>query len=137
MSVVLLVVAPFAHAADTSDKTGSNPVNFQQEFRVYNEYSWLNTKGDGDQNLTTLEYRTPFLDGKWQWRPRTKFNSLTADINDDGSDDIDETGLGDWDMRFLTVPFLDMPNRRAFAVGLEVFIDTASEDELGYKIVGW
>ena len=34
-------------------------------------------------------------------------------------------------MRFLTVPILDMANKRALAFGLEMFFDTASEDVLG------
>jgi len=122
----------FAQAQSAAnDKTGTNPVNFTRDFRIYNEYSWLNTKGDGNQNLTTAEFRTPFLDGKWQWRVRTRFNDLTADLNDDGVDDVDESGLGDTDMRFVTVPYLDMANKQAVAGGLEVFFDTASEDALG------
>lgn len=129
--LAVLWMATTVQAMDETDKTGTNPVNFQREIRLYSEYTWLNTSGDGNQNLTTLEYRTPFLDGKWQWRLRAKYNSLSADINNDGSDDIDESGMGDWDMRFLTVPILDMKNKRAFAVGLEVFFDTASEDALG------
>lgn len=116
---------------DGADKTGTNPVNFQRDLRAYNEFSWLNTEGDGDQNLTTVEFRTPFAKGKWQWRVRARYNSITADVNDDGRDDIDESGVGDIDMRFLTVPILDMANRQAFAFGLEVFLDTASEDALG------
>ncbi len=117
--------------AQKGDKTGTNPVDFQREFRINNEYIWLNTAGDGSQHVTTAEFKTPILDGKWQLRVKTRFNSLTADINDDGTDDIDESGMGDTDIRFLTVPFLDMANRRAFAYGLEVFFDTASEDVLG------
>jgi len=111
----------------SADKTGTNPINFQREIRAYNEYLWLNTAGDGSQNLTTAEFKTPFLDGKWQWRIRSRYNA----VNDDGIDDIDESGVGDTDMRFLTVPYVDMPNKQAFAVGLELFLDTASEDALG------
>ena len=113
MAVVFLAVALFsqvalaqeaedAKAAAKADKTGTNPINFQNEFRLYNEYSWLNTAGDGNQNLTTLEFRTPFLDGKWQWRVRARYNAIKADINNDGIDEIDESGFGDMDMRFLT-----------------------------------
>lgn len=116
-------------ATSKKDKTGTNPVNFQRDLRIYNEYSWLNTEGDGSQNLTTLEFRTPFAGGKWQWRVRARYNSIEADLNDDGNDDIDESGLGDTDMRFLTVPYLKGLN--AFAGALEVFFDTASEDALG------
>ena len=114
---------------DAQDKTGTNPINFQRETRLYNEHSWLNTEGDGYQNLTTFEFRTPFANGKWQFRLRARYNILTADFNDDGVDDVDESGLGDMDVRFLTVPYLKGTN--AIALGLEAFFDTASEDTLG------
>jgi hypothetical protein len=129
---VMLSSACFAQEeSQKKDQTGTNPINFSKDFRVYNEYSWLNTEGDGSQNLTTLEYRTPFLDGKWQWRVRARYNSLSADFNNDGIDDVDESGFGDVDMRFLTVPYLNKANKTAIAGGLEVFLDTASEDALG------
>jgi len=111
------------------DKTGTNPINFQRESRLYNEYTWLNTEGDGDQNVTTFEFRTPFANGKWQFRTRIPYNMLTADFNDDGVDDVDESGLGDMNVRFITVPYLKGMN--AIALGLEAFFDTASEDTLG------
>jgi len=117
-------------AKDTSDKSGTNPINFQRDLRIYNEYLWLNTAGDGTQNLTTLEFRTPFAGGKWQFRTRVPFiTSLRADVNGDGIDDIDDSGLGDINFRLLTVPYFEGANALAFA--LEVFVDTASEDSLG------
>ena len=67
---ILLIGLPLQAFADEKDKTGTNPVNFQYEIRIYNEYSWLNTAGDGHQNVTTLEFRTPFSDGKFQYRMR-------------------------------------------------------------------
>ena len=117
--------------SDTNDKTGTNPINFQRDLRFYNEYSWLNVPGDGDQNVSTLEFRTPFAGGKWQWRVRARYNSLSADFNDDGIDEIDESGLGDIDMRFLTILSLNPETKTAWAAGLEVFLNTASEDALG------
>jgi len=120
-----------AQAAMKADKTGTNPINFQNELRVYNEFSWLNTAGDGEQNVTTLEGRTPLLDGKLQFRARARYSWIKADLDDDGSDDIDESGFGDVDFRLLSVPVLDVANKRALAVGLEVFLDTAEEDVLG------
>ena len=135
IAFVTLASAFSLSAAETTDqsadKTGTNPINFQRDIRLYNEYSWLNTSGDGNQNLTTVEFKTPFLDGKWQWRVRSQYNAKTADLNDDGRDEIDESGVGDTDMRFLTVPYIDMPNKQAFAIGLELFLNTASEDALG------
>jgi len=122
-----------SHAADAAqaDKTGTNPVDFTRDLRLSNEYSWLEAPGGGSQNLTTVDFRMPMLDGKWQFRARTRFNTVTADLNDDGIDELDDSGMGDSDLRFLTVPVLDMANRQAFSVGLEVFLDTASEDVLG------
>ena len=134
VSLLIIGMAPMGVQAEDDakkDKTGTNPVNFQREIRFYNEYTALNTAGDGEQNVATVEFRTPFADGKWQFRLRARHSSITADVNDDGIDDIDESGMGDTDFRLLTVPVLDMPNRRALAFGLEVFLDTASEDVLG------
>lgn len=133
MTVVLLSMGVQAQEAENAqaDKTGTNPINFQNELRLYNEYSWFNTDGDSNQNLTTLEFRTPFLDGKWQWRVRARYNAVQVDANDDGNDEIDESGFGDMDMRFLTVPYLNMAKKMAVATGLEFFLDTASEDALG------
>jgi len=121
-----------AAAKDTSDKSGTNPINFQRDLRFYNEYLWLNEDnvGDGNQNVFTMEYRQPFFKGKWQFRLRAPFTtSLQADVNGDGIDDIDDSGLGDINFRFLTVPYFQGANAVAFA--LEVFVDTASEDSLG------
>ena len=129
--LVALVVFTTNGVAQEEDKTGTNPIKFTRDIRFYNEYSWLNTEGDGTQNLTTVEFRTPFPGGKWQWRVRARFNSITADLNDDGIDDIDESGIGDADMRFLTVFNLNQTKKTAWAGGLEVFFDTASEDALG------
>jgi len=120
-----------AEAAVTNkgDKSGTNPINFQRDARIYNEYLWLNTDGDGSQNLTTFEFRTPFAGGKWQFRARLPYSMLNADLNGDGMDDIDDSGLGDVNFRLMTVPWMKGAN--AFAVALEVFVDTASEDSLG------
>ena len=132
---MLTLALPQVQAQEQSqqqDKTGTNPVNFQRDIWIYNEYSWLNSKGDGNQNLTTIEFRSPFAGGKWQFRTRVRAsNSINADLNNDGSDDIDQSGLGDIDMRFLTVPYMNMAKREAVAVGLEVFLDTASDATLG------
>jgi len=114
-----------------ADKTGTNPINFSNDLRFYNEFSWLNTEGDGQQNQTTVEFRTPFADGKWQFRVRARYTAIEADFNNDGIDDVDEWGFGDIDMRFITVPYIDMAKKQAIATGLEIFLDTASEDSLG------
>ena len=113
------------------DKTGTNPMNFTFDARLYNEYQWLNTAGDGGQNITTFEFRAPFADGKWQFRSKLRAVDLKADFNDDGTDDVDEFGFGDIDLRFMTIPYLNPKKRQAVALGVEFFLNTASEDALG------
>jgi hypothetical protein len=113
------------------DKTGTNPMNFTFDARLYNEYRWLNTDGGGGQNVTTFEFKAPFAKGKWQFRGKIRGVGLNADFDDDGIDDVDEYGFGDTDLRFMTIPYLSMEKKMAVAVGVEAFIDTASEDALG------
>lgn len=113
------------------DKTGTNPINFTNDARLYNEYRWLNTEGDGSQNLVTAEYRMPFASGKWQLRAKVRRVDLKADFNNDGFDNVDEGGMGDTDIRFMTVPYLSMEKKMGVAVGVEFFLDTASNDSLG------
>jgi hypothetical protein len=113
------------------DKTGTNPMNFTFDARLYNEYRWLNTDGDGSQNLVTAEFRAPFAGGKWQVRAKVRRNDLKADFNNDGFNDVNEGGFGDTDIRVMTIPYLNMQRKLAVAVGVEAFIDTASEDALG------
>lgn len=120
-----------AKAAMKGDKSGTNPINFTNDMRLYNEFLWLNTEGDGEQNITTFEFRTPFADGKWQFRSRARYASIEADINGDGIDELNDNGFGDFDFRFLTVPILEMKKKFALAVGFETFLPTATEDSLG------
>ncbi len=131
ISPVLLFSSNVFAGEKAKDNTGTNPINFANDVRIYNEYSWLNTDGDSNQNLTTAEMRTSFLGGKWQFRARARFNALEADLNNDGSNDVDESGMGDVDIRFLTVPYLNKEDKNAIAFGLEVFLNTASKDALG------
>jgi len=117
-------------AKNTKDKSGTNPINFQTELRFFNEYSWLNTAGDGTQDVLTMEYRAPIdLAKKWQLRTRLRYAGIEADLNDDGNNEINSSGLGDIDFRILTVPWLQGAN--GFAYGIEFFLNTASEPELG------
>ena len=115
---------------DEDDQTGTNPIAFTFDARVYNEYLWLNTPTDGGQNITTFEFRAPLANGKWQFRTRLRATSLDIDPGP-GFGGIDEFGFGDMDIRFLTVPVLIPEKRFAIAYGAEFFIPTASDDLLG------
>ena len=113
------------------DSTGTNPLNFVNDARVYNEYQWLNTAGDGGQNITTLELRAPLFDNKWQFRGKMRGQWLSADFNNDGNDDVDESGFGDTDLRFMTIPYMNLEKRIGVAPGLEFFLPTATDPSLG------
>jgi hypothetical protein len=106
-------------------------MNFTFDARLYNEYQWLNTAGDGGQNISTFEFRAPFASNKWQFRAKLRAVDLKADFNDDGTDDVDEFGFGDIDIRLMTIPYMNPKKRLAVALGAEFFFDTASEDALG------
>jgi hypothetical protein len=113
------------------DKTGTNPMNFTFDARLYNEYRSLTTAGDGYQNITTFEFRAPFADGKWQFRGKARGVILKADTDNSGTYNIDESGFGDIDLRFMTIPYMNLKKKQAVALGIEFFLDTASEDVLG------
>ena len=112
------------------DKTGTNPMNFTFDARLYNEYRWLNTTEDGYQNLTTFEFRAPFASGKWQFRGKARGVILKVDPTS-STLGVDESGFGDIDLRFMTIPYMNLKKRSAVALGVEFFLDTASEDVLG------
>ena len=48
-------VTAYAQESQQQDNTGTNPVNFTRDIRVYNEYSILNTEGD-DADLVFRQY---------------------------------------------------------------------------------
>jgi len=113
------------------DSTGTNPLNFTYDARLYNEYQWLNTAGGGGQNITTMEFRAPLGKGKWQFRGKFRGQSIGADTNDDGSDDLDASGFGDTDIRFMTVPYMNIKKGIALAPGVELLLPTATDPALG------
>jgi hypothetical protein len=107
------------------DSTGTNPMNFTYDARIYNEYQWLNTAEDGSQNITTLEFRAPLGKGTWQFRGKIRSQSL--DINNG----VDASGFGDTDLRFMTVPYMNMEKKLALAPGVEFLLPTATDPSLG------
>jgi hypothetical protein len=125
-------MAPNAQAQDAemkaqmeADKTGTNPMNFTFDARLYNETQWLTTPG-GARNISTLEFRAPFADGKWQFRGKVRGVGLNNNLG--GTRDVDTYGMGDTDLRLMTIPYM---KNFAVATGVEFFLDTASQDPLG------
>jgi hypothetical protein len=127
------------------DNTGTNPINFTYDARFYMETMWLD---DGSLIAPTFEFRWPLgrdlynLNneklGKYQdlgnkyamrlkYRPQQNLN-----LDDPGSDptaDVNISGMGDTDLRFLAVPYVT--NKWGIAAGLEAYFPTATNDLLG------
>jgi hypothetical protein len=127
-AVLLMGVCGYAQEAK-KDNTGTNPINFTYDLRAYYNYADLNTAGDGESQTTTLEFRVP-LSETWAFRTRLRGVDKRIDSTGDGVRDIDESGFGDVDIRFLNVPYVNMQKKFAFAWGLEATFDTA-DDLLG------
>ncbi len=122
----LMATASFAQDGGKADKSGTNPINFTNDLRLYYEYQDLSS--GGDMQIGTFEGRTPAFDGKLQFRVRVPYKAIDTSVNRVG---IDESDLGDINARVLAVPYLNMKNGTALAVGLEAFFPTAGEDILG------
>ncbi len=127
LSIVAIFAAVLTQPVQSQDKSGTNPINFTNDFRVYNEYQWL-TPANAGFNLTTFEFRTPLADGKWQFRTRLRASALDAGP-------VDEFGFGDMDFRFLTVPYLNIEKKMAIAAGIEFGLPTGSHNLLSNNAV--
>jgi hypothetical protein len=129
------------------DNTGTNPVNFTYDFRLYTEMAQLN-KQSGSLITTTAEFRLPLgrdianLQGAgpgslfydmgemFQLRIRTKYQNLSVDDPSSAPFETSEvSGIGDFDARFLAIAYAS--KSFILAPGLEAFFDTATNDALG------
>jgi hypothetical protein len=142
--VALVTIAVAGPIQAEQDNTGTNPVNFTNDFRLYTEMVSL---PDGDNSLVvnTVEFRWPFgrdvanlkgvgagspfydMGTRWGARVRARTSNLSIDTPAPGI--LDVSGIGDFDARLLYLPYVS--NKTIIATGLEVFFDTASNDALG------
>jgi hypothetical protein len=120
------------------DNSGTNPVNFTYDFRVYSELAQLPNDA-GSSALTTAELRvplgrdiaylsddpeeSPFYDmgSRWQLRFRAKYKNLSLENPANppfGASEV--SGIGDFDARLLWI-----------ASASKKMMDTASNDALG------
>ena len=113
-------------AADSSaDKTGTNPVNLQNEWRLANEFFAL--PNGAMQNKTLVRYTMPFNrqpSGMNSMSVRVTLPLVTTDVA--GSTDF---GYGDTELKWLWIARLTRKNALAFAV--DSGWDTATKDSLG------
>jgi hypothetical protein len=145
MVVALLVAAGLTLSAQAQeDNTGTNPVNFTYDFRLYAEMASL-PQDDGSLITNTIEFRWPFgrdvaklkgedtgspfhdMGKQWGMRLRTRHSDLNLDLPEAGNTSV--SGIGDFDARLLYLPYVRP--KTIIALGLEAFFDTATNDAIG------
>ena len=79
--LVLVSLAGTVNAQENQkkDNTGTNPINFSNDFRISYNRADLNTKGDGSASNVILEYKYPISE-KWQFRTRLRSTSKKIDL---------------------------------------------------------
>ncbi|MBN1460552.1 MAG: hypothetical protein JXA57_13545 [Armatimonadetes bacterium] len=114
-----------AEPAASEDKTGTNPVNLQYEWRVSNEFFAL--PSGAVQNKTFIRYTVPLNQqpsGMRNMSVKVSLPFVTTDVT--GETDF---GYGDTELKWLWVAKLTQKNAVAFAV--DSGWDTATKDSLG------
>ena len=114
MSALAQEAAPDAQA----DKTGTNPLNFQQTVGLKNEYNDL---GDGYANFTRLVYAYPL----WS---NLKLGAEIPLLASDASG-ADEFGLSDIVLKSSWIPYAT--KKMGVALGADLAAPTASDETLG------
>lgn len=102
------------------DNSGTNPINFTNDFRMWTELEMLD--GDNSYTKTAFEFRTPVSK-----KVATRIRGYRIDLSLGNGNTT--TGYGDMDARVLWVP--RVTKKRALAFGLEVTLNTASHAILG------
>jgi hypothetical protein len=126
------------------DNTGTNPVNFTYDYRLYTEMASLPVD-DSSLITNTTEFRWPLgrdvanlkgvgagspyhdMGSRFAMRLRARHSNLSVELP--GSDTYSVSGIGDLDARLLYLPYVG--NKSILAVGLEGFFDTATNSALG------
>ena len=149
-SITYLLITVFLLAASATfaqekkkDNSGTNPINFTYDYRLYTEMQHL-PNGAGSQVRGIMEFRAPLgrdmakylgeeagfwrdIGSEFALRFRAYYNDLslttpTGDINS-------VSGIGDMDARLLWLAHAT--NKFALAGGVEAFFNTANPEILG------
>ena len=83
---IMFATPSLAQMQDKSDKSGTNPINFTNDVRLYHEYQDL--VGGGTGNVTTFEGRMPVFGGKMQLRMRIPYKMVDNNRTIDKFDEI-------------------------------------------------
>ena len=141
---LLALTSPAAVLAQ-EDNTGTNPINFTYDARFYTELSDLDF-ANASMLTNTFEFRAPLgrtlanlgvregffgdLGSKYALRLKFRHKSLNMDAADGNAfGNASVSGIGDLDVRFLAVPFVNQ--KYAIATGVEAYFPTATNDALG------
>jgi hypothetical protein len=142
LTTLLLLAASNTFA---QDKTGTNPIDFTYDYRIYTEMQQFKNDA-GSQIRNIMEFRLPLgrdmanvigqeeggirdLGSKFQLRFRGYYNNLSINDTSAALGAYSVSGIGDMDARFLWIP--KVTKRLGLAVGLEAFFNTASSEYLG------
>jgi hypothetical protein len=144
-ALLFLLFAPVAVLAQ-DDNTGTNPINFTYDARFYMEMSDLASL-NGSALTNTFEFRAPLgrtlanlapeslgmfsdLGSKYALRIKARTKSLSLDDTEGSAfESSSVSGIGDMDVRFLAIPFVNQ--KYAVAAGVEGYFPTATNDALG------
>lgn len=101
-----------AEGIDKSDKTGTNPLNLQRSFALYNEFDGL---GDAYVDYTRLRYTEPLADGKMSVGvtvPLAYVHAAAVGSGADGANDgvvshpgVSQFGLSDISCKLAYIPY--------------------------------
>ena len=146
IAVLLLATSTTFAQEKKKDNSGTNPVNFTYDYRLYTEMQQFKDDG-GSQIRGIMEFRAALgrdmanvlgkeagfwrdLGSQFALRFRAYYNDKTRIDTTGvpyGANSV--SGIGDFDARFLWLAHAT--NKWAIAPGLEAFFDTASPDALG------
>jgi hypothetical protein len=146
VSVLLLVASTTFAQEKKKDNSGTNPVNFTFDYRLYTELRQFKNDG-GSLQLHTAEFRWPLfgdvanlkgenagfysdMGKRFAMRFKAKYSNLS--VNDTSSAPLGSysvSGISDFDIRILAIAYAS--KSFIFAPGLELFVNTASNSALG------
>lgn len=124
--IAIFSLAAASHAQDSAsvsaDEAGTKSTGSTFDFWTYREPFWRNTPGNGTRDLSSFEHHQLLFGGNWQLRARVRATDGDTDFIGDDNRQIESYGLGEVDVRLLTMPYRSIAKRRAIAVGVETFL---------------
>lgn len=123
LSILFVLALASSGGAQEKDNSGTNPVNFTYDFRMWMEIESF--EGDNAFTKQAFEYRAPLSK-----TVAARFRGYKIDLSlGSGPSPSTTTGFGDMDARVIWVP--KVTKRGAIAFGLEATFNTASHSVLG------